>query len=73
VERGMGGSQPGEGGQAHPQSTYISPKLFLLLACLTLWKICALLAIITVTKDYQISISILQSLYIHSYIQMPAG
>jgi hypothetical protein len=29
-------SQPGEGGLAHPQATYISPKLFLLLACLKL-------------------------------------
>jgi hypothetical protein len=34
VERGMGSSQPGEGGLVHPQATYISPKLFLLLACL---------------------------------------
>jgi hypothetical protein len=33
VGRGMGGSQAGEGGLTHPQTTYISPKLFLLLAC----------------------------------------
>jgi hypothetical protein len=32
VGRDMGGSQPGEGGLAHPQATYMSPKLFLLLA-----------------------------------------
>jgi hypothetical protein len=31
----MGSSQPGEGDLAHPQATYMSPKLFLLLACLT--------------------------------------
>jgi hypothetical protein len=35
VGRGRGGSQPGEGGLVHPQATYISPKLFLLPACLT--------------------------------------
>jgi hypothetical protein len=34
VGRGMGGSQPGGSGLAHPQATYKSPKLFLLLACL---------------------------------------
>jgi hypothetical protein len=28
VGRGMGGSQPGEGGLGHPQATYMSPKLF---------------------------------------------
>jgi hypothetical protein len=33
VERSMGGSQPGAGGLAHPGATYMSPKLFLLLAC----------------------------------------
>jgi hypothetical protein len=31
---GMGGSQPGEGGLGHPQATYMSSKVFLLLACL---------------------------------------
>jgi hypothetical protein len=36
VGRGMGSSQPGEGGLAHPQATYMSPKPFLLLACLSL-------------------------------------
>jgi hypothetical protein len=30
------GSQPGEGGLGHPQATYMSPKFFLLLACLSL-------------------------------------
>jgi hypothetical protein len=34
VGRGTGGSQPGEGGLVHPQATFMSPKLFLLLACL---------------------------------------
>jgi hypothetical protein len=28
VWRGMGGSQPDKGGLAHPQATYMSPKLF---------------------------------------------
>jgi hypothetical protein len=28
------GSQTGEGGLGHPQAIYMSPKLFLLLACL---------------------------------------
>jgi hypothetical protein len=31
----MGISHPGEGDLAHPQVTYMSPKLFLFLACLT--------------------------------------
>jgi hypothetical protein len=31
----MGGSQLGGGGLAHPQASYMSPKLFLFLACLT--------------------------------------
>jgi hypothetical protein len=31
----MGGSQAGEGDLAHPQETYMSPKHFLLLACLS--------------------------------------
>jgi hypothetical protein len=36
VRRGMGGPQPGEGGLGHPLAIYMSPKLFLLLACLRL-------------------------------------
>jgi hypothetical protein len=32
--RSTGGSQPGEGGLAHCQATYMTPKLFLLVACL---------------------------------------
>jgi hypothetical protein len=34
VGRGMGGSQAEEGGLGHLQATCMSPKLFLLLACL---------------------------------------
>jgi hypothetical protein len=30
----MWGSQPGEGGLGYPQATYMSPKLYLILACL---------------------------------------
>jgi hypothetical protein len=30
----MGNFQPGAGGLGHPWATYVSPKLFLLLACL---------------------------------------
>jgi hypothetical protein len=33
--RGMGSSQPGEGGLPHPQTTH-EPQTFLLLICLTL-------------------------------------
>jgi hypothetical protein len=33
--RGMGGSPSGEGGLGHPQAISMSPKRFLLLACLT--------------------------------------
>jgi hypothetical protein len=33
VGRGKGGSQPGESSLAHPCTTYMSPKLFLLLTC----------------------------------------
>jgi hypothetical protein len=36
VGRGSRNSQPGEGGLGHPQAAYMSPKPFLLLACLTL-------------------------------------
>jgi hypothetical protein len=32
----MGGSQPGEGGLAHLQAIYVSPKLFLHVACLSI-------------------------------------
>jgi hypothetical protein len=37
VGRGLGGSQPGAGVLDHPQATYGSPKLFLLLDCLILF------------------------------------
>jgi hypothetical protein len=36
VERSMGSSQLGDGDLVHPQATYMRPKLFLLLACLTM-------------------------------------
>jgi hypothetical protein len=36
VGRGMAGFPPGVGGLGHPWSTSMSPKLFLLLACLSL-------------------------------------
>jgi hypothetical protein len=39
VGRGMGSSQPGEGGLGQPQATYMSPKLFQLPAFLrTMWE-----------------------------------
>jgi hypothetical protein len=34
--RGLGGSQPGKCGQVHPQTTYMSPILYLLLVSLLL-------------------------------------
>jgi hypothetical protein len=38
VRRGMGSSQTDVGGLAHPQATYMNPKLFLLLVWETIFQ-----------------------------------
>jgi hypothetical protein len=37
VQRGVGGSQPGEGGLGYPWATYTNPKLFLLFFVFQYW------------------------------------